>query len=794
MRSRLLTVVAAFLLAAQAEERRGVTVKTTQPGASSGAQPTDFYALIIGVDTYLHLPRLTTAVNDARALAETVLEHYGFPNQNTLTLYDAEATETNIVRQLRHLTTTLDDDDSLLIFYAGHGHLDDVTGQGAWIPVDGKLDDDTTWIFSSKVKTYLRAMHARHVLLISDSCFSGEFFRGGGGVPEIADDYVRRAFAKRSRQALTSGSLEPVADNGFQGHSIFSSFLLRELRENAHPYLLASELYQRVKGGVAANTQQQPLFGILAETGGEVGGEFVLLSGADPAVVEERIQERRQLLSLLQRRQEEDTKAREKQQQSIAQREAELRELDGKVTALRRQLDDKPGTNEALDQLYAIVKQKEKQAADLEKLRQHASEEAHLRRQEIAQLRREQTAREKAVFQAELAKYRQIQKSSQVSLDQKMNAWRALCAAWSVKPGAEPAMLTWDDATGRAELASGAVSVTVSPFADSRRAGALPAAAELNIDSKGWKRITLPWIERRLVVGTHQFELKVEGFSVVHAKGTRGLSIAVDDERTNNACFYLDPLDVIAVTFRVDATRPAKPSAPPPSTPRNRRPPDAVALAPSLRDGVIVLLHRAANGHPQQAANCLVLNAGKTDPEGKLTTPIGSAELAGAEIHYLCAGYRPDPRQDETSRRFLRNKAQYRCRLAPDRPQGPATTLSSRKNTDEGRACLRLTAKVIASAGGNPVSDAFVLGHCHKSQTCRLVTFGLTDYKGSLVDPLVPEYLVSGQWQISEIVVVKDGHAIGRQAYEGGQSEHTVVLTLTPESMGRSQQRTPIER
>ena len=38
------------------------------------------------------------------------------------------------------------------------------------------------------------------------------------------------------------------------------------------------DLYNRIKGGVAANAPQQPILGILDRTGGEIGGEFVLFN------------------------------------------------------------------------------------------------------------------------------------------------------------------------------------------------------------------------------------------------------------------------------------------------------------------------------------------------------------------------------------------------------------------------------------------------------------------------------------------------------------------------------------
>lgn len=234
-----------------------------------------FHLLVIGIDEYEHWPKLQTAVNDAKAVASVLSDQYGFDAVHTL--YNAQAARSKIMRTLKNLIGELDSHDSLLIFYSGHGHFDEVTKSGAWIPVDAKLDDDSAWIDNAKIKSYIRVMKARHVLLISDSCFSGDFFRSMRGAPPAANnDYVAKAFGLISRQAITSGGLEPVTDAGFADHSVFTYFLLKQLEENDSACLVSSDLFYRIKGGVAANARQQPVFGRLHDTGGEIGGEFVL--------------------------------------------------------------------------------------------------------------------------------------------------------------------------------------------------------------------------------------------------------------------------------------------------------------------------------------------------------------------------------------------------------------------------------------------------------------------------------------------------------------------------------------
>jgi uncharacterized caspase-like protein len=271
-----------------------MTESATPARNAVGAAPGDLplastlgpcHYLGIGIDGYRAWNPLHTAVAGARALGDLMQADYGFAPQNCLLLCNAEATRDKIFGTLRRLARQLPAEASLLIYFAGHGHLDNLTKKGSWVPVEGRRpagdDDDhgdaATWISKTDLKDLLENFSARHVRLISDSCYVGDLLQTREAPAAASGDYVRAALARASRQVLTSGGLHPVADNGFDGHSVFTYFLLKALREERRARLLPDELHRRLRDGVMANARQQPLCGTLPGTRAELGGEFVLL-------------------------------------------------------------------------------------------------------------------------------------------------------------------------------------------------------------------------------------------------------------------------------------------------------------------------------------------------------------------------------------------------------------------------------------------------------------------------------------------------------------------------------------
>lgn len=450
LRQSIYSVVVCILLtfaAAQAEQRS----LTARPKAPTGEMTRgELWLLTIGIDTYLQWPRLKTAVNDAKAIKTILLDRYHLSPLHVIELYDEQATRKNILASFRALTKKVRSEDSLVIFYAGHGHLDSITKKGSWIPVESGIDDSSAWIANNDIKDYLNidAIKAKHILLVSDSCFAGDFFRGTRGIPsEISDTVIKKAWQRSSRLAITSGGVEPVLDSGFGGNSVFSHFFVNALKNNSSAYLIPSELFMSIKGGVAKNAEQLPQFGSLYGVGGQEGGELVLfLKKEDPiAHLSATSAARQKELEQLQKAEAGANVARQREEAAIRKKQAEIDSLDKQIAEMKTRLGSGAVRNgDSLDQIMAMAEKKEQQGHRLEVLRQQRESEELKRRHSLEQLKQEALRKKSIKVHADLAKYQKIA-SSKYAQDMKGAAWEALIKdypeAKGVSPGDETAFL-----------------------------------------------------------------------------------------------------------------------------------------------------------------------------------------------------------------------------------------------------------------------------------------------------------------------------------------------------------------
>jgi hypothetical protein len=168
------------------------------------------YALVVGVDQYAdtQITTLGGASNDAKTLANALIQYAGFPGEQvTLLASDQPAerqpTRGNILRRLSNMAAVVPADGLLLISFAGHGI--ERGGQAFLLPSDSQVSNDVdlleqTAINVSQIKDRIRKIGVHQVLIILDACRNDPVGRANADNP-LTPAYTRGfSFDLRNRE------------------------------------------------------------------------------------------------------------------------------------------------------------------------------------------------------------------------------------------------------------------------------------------------------------------------------------------------------------------------------------------------------------------------------------------------------------------------------------------------------------------------------------------------------------------------------------------------------------------
>jgi len=231
----------------------------------------NYHALIIGINEYKHLPKLQMAAKDAKAVARVLENDYGFKVSLLI-----DPIRSDIVDAFDELQETLTGKDNLLIYYAGHGWLNEETDRGYWLPVDAKPGRRSRWISNATITDTLKGLSAKHVMVVADSCYSGTLTRAVDvGSRKRGGDYWKEMAEKWARVAITSGGLEPVADKGGGENSPFAKAFIDALNDN-RSVMDGTTLFTKMRRPVMVAAQQTPQYSDVRGAGHD-GGDFIFV-------------------------------------------------------------------------------------------------------------------------------------------------------------------------------------------------------------------------------------------------------------------------------------------------------------------------------------------------------------------------------------------------------------------------------------------------------------------------------------------------------------------------------------
>jgi hypothetical protein len=185
-------------------------------------------AILIGCNDYDNLPALRCPVSDVSEMSKALkdAEIGGFQEIYSFTDHEPNY---EILPQIEEIITgNLNLNDTLLIFFSGHGKLDQLGKLYLALKNTKNTSMDSTSIAIERIISYIDRSRCKTVLIILDCCYSGAikgvFHKSG------VDDAFTSAIQGRGIQIITSSTgMEQSHEKEGDTNSIFTKFFIEGL-------------------------------------------------------------------------------------------------------------------------------------------------------------------------------------------------------------------------------------------------------------------------------------------------------------------------------------------------------------------------------------------------------------------------------------------------------------------------------------------------------------------------------------------------------------------------------------
>ena len=244
------------------------------------------HLFVIGIDNYRHQqhPVLYNSLFDCDRFIKVLTSTYAFSLISD-PLYNEKATRANIIYELSQLAIIIQPEDNLIIYFAGHGYMNPITNKGGWIPYDAEFSE-AYYIPNSTIKDEIENINAKHIFLISDSCFSGTFLtRTRSTYSELR--HYQILDSKSSRWYIGSGTEETVNDGKKGEGSPFCNALLSILTDNMQKCLSVSEIINYISKYIGSVAKQSSIGGPIQISGHDLGEMVLCKNEIDVAQIPE---------------------------------------------------------------------------------------------------------------------------------------------------------------------------------------------------------------------------------------------------------------------------------------------------------------------------------------------------------------------------------------------------------------------------------------------------------------------------------------------------------------------------
>ncbi|MGW4030670.1 caspase, EACC1-associated type [Streptomyces sp. NPDC004838] len=225
--------------------------------------------MLIGFSDYSEAPDLPAVENNLEGLREffTSPRGWSLPSEHCVVIDGAEDAA-DLIAPLREATSAAR--DTLLLYYAGHGILDEDLEFVLSLPAS-RLDEPWTGVSYKWIRNFVARSRAKSRIAVIDSCFSGKAQAVMGGTSEA----VKSQAAAAGTVVITSARDDRVAlaPEGEKYTAFTGEFLsvLSEGIEGGPSVLSVDQVYESIKDALAAKGRPRP-----DKTGSDTSGRMGL--------------------------------------------------------------------------------------------------------------------------------------------------------------------------------------------------------------------------------------------------------------------------------------------------------------------------------------------------------------------------------------------------------------------------------------------------------------------------------------------------------------------------------------
>ena len=197
------------------------------------------YAVVIGIGQYRErLPSADYADRDASLMSEYLTKAMGYQEENVVLLLNDRAAKSDLEKYLEGwLPNRVEKDDTVFIYYSGHGSPNPKTGEAYLVPYDGDPAFLTKTGYPLKrVYEDLAKLPAKEVVVVLDSCFSGAGGRSviAKGMRPVGLSVESPILASGKTVVLAASAGDQVSSTYDQkGHGLLTYFFLKGLQGDA---------------------------------------------------------------------------------------------------------------------------------------------------------------------------------------------------------------------------------------------------------------------------------------------------------------------------------------------------------------------------------------------------------------------------------------------------------------------------------------------------------------------------------------------------------------------------------